>query len=133
MWCGVLILSAAVSLAGCVAAGTKVDPGVVSSFKAGEATYADVIGRLGAPNHEVAAGNGWRVIVYSYTQASARPETFIPIVGPLVGGADATSQAVVMRFSPAGVLEDVTTSSSRTGAAYGAPAVTRASQPTSVP
>lgn len=99
-------------LAGCMSVGTEVDPGKVSAFERGRTTYADVVGQLGTPNADVIADDGTRAVVYSYTRAQARPASFIPIVGPLVGGADATTTGYTFKFDRNGVL----TGSGRTNA-----------------
>jgi hypothetical protein len=92
------------ALTGCMSAGTAVDPNAVARFERGRTTYGEVVGQLGTPNADVLAGDGSRVVVYTYTQARARPESFIPIVGPLVGGADATTTGYQFNFDSSGVL-----------------------------
>ncbi|HEY3939510.1 MAG TPA: hypothetical protein VGL97_18910, partial [Bryobacteraceae bacterium] len=92
---------------GCVSAGTAVDPNAVAGFERGHTTYADVVGRLGTPNTDALAADGTRIVVYSYTQARARPESFIPIVGPLVGGTDATTTGYEFRFDQNGIMTGI--------------------------
>lgn len=111
-------------LAGCAASGVRVTEDQARQFERGKSTYTDVVGKLGQPNSSVALANGMRVISYAYVEAAARPATFIPIVGPLVGGADARSNVVTFTFSPDGVLTNYTASSSQTGSGFGAAAGT---------
>src|SRR5882757_4441545 len=84
----ILLLGAAVVLAGCVAGGVKVEERQLASFQKGQTTYAQVVGRLGAPTSSTLMPDGRRMIIYTYVQTQARPESFIPIVGAFVGGAD---------------------------------------------
>jgi membrane-associated protease RseP (regulator of RpoE activity) len=95
---------AIVTLAGCVSSGRPVDQTRVAAFQRGKTTSAQVLAALGPPNGSSVLGDGSSVLVYTYTHAQARPETFIPIIGPLVGGADATSQTISFTFGPDGVL-----------------------------
>jgi outer membrane protein assembly factor BamE (lipoprotein component of BamABCDE complex) len=113
------------ALAGCTAAGVKVTEDQARQFERGKSTYTEVVGKLGQPSSSVALANGMRVISYSYVEASARPATFIPIVGPLVGGADARSNVVTFMFDASGVLTNYTAASSQTGSGFGAAANTR--------
>lgn len=100
------IFAAALSsiLAGCMSAGKEVDPGTVSAFERGRTTFADVVGKLGTPNANFIGEDGMHVVVYTYTRARMRPESFIPLVGPLVGGADATTTGYEFKFDRDGVL-----------------------------
>lgn len=108
-----------VMLAGCATAGVKVDPATVATFKSGQTTYQQVVSRLGPPTSEAIAPDGSRVIAYSYVQASARPESFIPIIGPFVGGSDSRSTLVMFRFTSQGVLDSTTSSASQYGVSTG--------------
>ena len=100
----IIVAALAAVLEGCMSAGTKVDPGIVSTFERGRTTYADVVGKLGTPNANLTAEDGMHEIVYTYTQARMRPESFIPLAGPLVGGADATTTGYDFKFDRDGVL-----------------------------
>ena len=95
--CGVLLCS-------CISAGTAVDRTKVAGFVRGKTTYSEVVAVLGPPNADTVMQDGAHVIVYTHTQAAARPQSFIPIVGPLVAKADATTDSYTFTFDPAGVL-----------------------------
>lgn len=114
----------AVALFGCASHGVMVSPEKVATLKKGEATEADVIATLGQPT-TVTNMNGVRMFMYSGAQAQARPASFIPFIGPLVGGADVQASAVMFRFGADGKLVDVisthTNSGSGTGFAAGTP------------
>jgi hypothetical protein len=88
------------------------------SFQVGHATYADVVARLGQPTSVTTSTNGRRVAVYSYAAMSARPQNFIPYIGPFVAGYDTKSSAVNFTFDGRGVLRE--TSSTQSNAGVGA-------------
>lgn len=117
-------IAAITLLAGCASHGVMVSPERVATLKKGEATEADVIATLGQPT-TVTNANGVRLLMYSGAHAQARPASFIPFIGPLVGGTDVKASAVLFRFGADGRLADVTsthsTSGSGSGLAAGAP------------
>ena len=103
---------AVVLLTGCVSVGRPFNDAAISQFRVGATTERDVLSSLGPPLSSTASSGGMSVLTYGYTYGQARAETFIPIVGPLVGGADATSQSVAFVFSSDGILRYMTRSNS---------------------
>jgi outer membrane protein assembly factor BamE (lipoprotein component of BamABCDE complex) len=91
-------------LVACVASGVKVTEEQASQFRPGESTYQDVVAALGKPTTVTVLANGNRIAAYSYVHSQARPAAFIPVVGPLVGGADSTSNSVVFTFDRNNIL-----------------------------
>ncbi len=131
-----LPLALATIITACAATGVKVDPSQTASFKPGQTTYAEVIAKLGPPTSQTQIGTGQRFISYTYARSAARPETFIPIVGAFVGGADTQAQSVMFRFDANGVLVDTTSSSHQMGSGTGfmaGPPAPRTAQPTTAP
>ena len=120
-----LAILAALALFGCATAGTKVDPQVVASFKPGVTTYAQVTTALGRPTSETVSADGQHFVAYSYVHSAARPESFIPIVGPLVGGADSQSSVYMFHFGPDLLLVGTTTNNSNVGVGTGLASGTR--------
>jgi len=117
-----MVLIAAVGallLSGCVATGVQVDEKNLQSFERGKTTYGDVVARLGQPTSNTLLPDGRRMIMYTYMQAQARPENFIPIVGAFVGGADTRSSVVSITFDQTGILETYSSSQSQFGASTG--------------
>lgn len=106
-------------ITGCATAGVKIDPAKVAAFEKGKTTYGDVIASLGPPSADVVLPDGSRAAVYTYIQTSARPESFIPYVGLLVGGADSRSSSVHLRFGADGTLVGVTSSNTQAGVSTG--------------
>jgi hypothetical protein len=88
---------------------------------------------LGSPTSNSLMPDGSRMIMYSYVQVQSRPESFIPIVGPLIGGADARSSNVVLMFDTRGILTQFSSSQaafgSGEGIAAGSTTATRTTQP----
>jgi len=114
----ILVLTAAM-LAACASSGTQVDPAKVATFQRGRTTASEVQAALGPPNGMSVLPDGSRVMVYTYVHSQARPETFIPIIGGFVGGADATMQTVSFTFGPDGMLRSGSMYQSQTGTGMG--------------
>lgn len=107
------------ALAACVSTGTQIKEDQLKSFEKGKTTITDVRTALGEPNSTALNPDGTRTLVYIYTQAQARPASFIPLVGAFVGGADSRSNMVMLRFDAAGVLLDYSSSESTFGTGTG--------------
>ena len=116
---GIRRLRYALGLFGCVSTGVQVDESALTSFQKGKTTINEVIARLGQPTSNILLDSGQRVIAYTYVQAQARPESFIPIIGPLVGGADSHFSNVSLTFDQGGVLQSYTSAQSQFGSANG--------------
>jgi hypothetical protein len=106
------------ALGGCASHGVMVAPEKVATLKRGVSTEADAVATLGQPT-SITNYNGVRVLVYSGAQAQARPASFIPFIGPFVGGADSQASVVMLHFGTNGILTDVVSSQSRTGSGTG--------------
>jgi len=115
----IFALALVVALAGCAAGGVKVTDGQLSTFKPGETTKAQVIAAVGAPSVQMRLADGTYIVVYSYFEAKVRPETFIPLVGGLVGGSDSTSTTSTLRFDANDRLIDTTSTVSAYGMGTG--------------
>lgn len=104
-------------LTGCVSHGVMVSDQQVQQFKRGETTEAQVVAALGPPT-TVANYGSQRMIIYSGAHAQARPASFIPFIGPLVGGADARASSVVFTIAD-GVVVDISSSHTIVGSGAG--------------
>jgi hypothetical protein len=114
-----VILMSAVLLAGCVTAGVKVDEANLTKFEKGRTTYSEVLSRLGAPTTSTLLPDGRRMLMYTWVDARARPENFIPLIGPFVGGADTRATSVIIWISKEGVLDTYSASASQYGVGRG--------------
>lgn len=101
--------------AGCVSSGTEVDPAKYEQMVIGKTTYEQAIAQLGEADTSTVDGKGERTLTYLSVKAHARPESYIPVVGLLVGGADSKAVSVVLQFDKAGILKDKATSTSKSG------------------
>lgn len=112
-------LAAALLLAGCAASGVQVKEEQLAEFQKGRTTLQEVVAKLGQPTRNTLMPDGSRMISYTYVQAQARPENFVPIVGPLMGGHDVRSNLVMLTFDRSGVLASTMASSHQQGAGTG--------------
>lgn len=104
------------ALCGCVSVGTKVDPSVVSTFKPGITTLANVEHQLGQPNNTTTLPDGSTIIVYAYTHAQASGSSYVPLIGPLVGHSDSTTATATLTFDSAGKFKTSTISQGQVSA-----------------
>lgn len=104
-----------VLLSGCAATGVQITEEQLSFLKPGTTTIDEAVANLGQPNMNMRNPDGTRMISYVYSEAQARPETFVPIVGAFIGGVDARSNVVMLQFDRDGKLMTHTASSSMFG------------------
>lgn len=103
------------ALAACMSAGVEVRPEQMSGFKHGVTTVQDVTTRLGTPSVETTLDDGSTLLVYTFVTSRPHPESFLPFIGPLVGGSDTRSSAAVFLFDAGGVLKSASTTNSNVG------------------
>lgn len=108
-----------VTLTGCYSVGAQVNEGQLAGFEKGKTTYSQVVAQLGPPTSEQVSSEGGRTVSWTYVQIKTRPESFIPLVGPFIGGADMKSNMVTMLFDGRGVLQNFSSSSSQLGSGSG--------------
>jgi hypothetical protein len=106
-------------LAGCVSAGVEVRPEQMSNFKPGVTTLQEVVAALGPASVESALDDGSTLLVYTYVTSRPHPESFLPFIGSLVGGADTHTSAAVFLFDPHGTLKSANTTTSTVGTGLG--------------
>jgi hypothetical protein len=104
---------------GCTTVGREVTEAQLTGFEKGKTTQSEVIAKLGQPNSTMLMPNGQRSISYVFAHAQARPESFIPIVGGFVGGADSRTTVATFIFNADGTLDTYTHIQSNSGAGYG--------------
>jgi len=98
-----------------MSSGTKVTEQQAAQFEKGKSTEAEVIAKLGPPTSSSRGPDGAKADVYMYTKSQARAASFIPVVGLMAGGADASMTAVIFHFRPDGLLEDWASNITNTG------------------
>ena len=125
----VLLVFLAVCLAGCYSTGRKIDQAAVDTIKKGETTRAQVINMLGSPEAITRTGSGDTVYIYNYIRSTAKPATFIPYIGPFVGGANIQHQMTSVTFGPDGVVKDFSSTQGSTESGMGLAAGGKAETP----
>lgn len=105
------------SIGGCASHGVMLSESQVSQIKKGETTEAQLIQALGQPT-TVSMYSGQRTLIYSGAHAQARAASFIPIVGPLVGGSDARATTAIFRIKD-GIVIDYSYTQSNIGGGTG--------------
>jgi outer membrane protein assembly factor BamE (lipoprotein component of BamABCDE complex) len=78
----------------------------------GRSTKPDVQKALGDANDTSFTDNGNEIWKYQYAYATATPETFIPLVGAFVGGANVDKKTLTILFDKDGVVMKHTMSTS---------------------
>lgn len=116
------LLICALLLSGCVTMGREITEEQLAGFKKGETTVQDVTSKLGTPTSSSVTATGQRTLSYMFAHSQARPGTFVPIIGPLIGGADTRSSMVIFIFGADGKLQDFHASQSQLGSGFGAAA-----------
>lgn len=114
-----LVLLAGLMLAGCVSAGVRVDEKNLAAFEKGKTTYTEVIAGLGQPTTNTLMPDGRRMLMYTWVDARARPQNFVPLVGALMGGADTRSSSAIVWIGKDGTLESFSASQSQYGIGRG--------------
>jgi outer membrane protein assembly factor BamE (lipoprotein component of BamABCDE complex) len=106
------VITCAVTLAGCMSSGTRVDTTQMQQFQKGVTTEDQVVAKLGEPNSRSIKSDGTRAI--TYTHIAARPDAvdFVPIVGMFAGGAKSEMDIVIFNFDGTGVLKDYSATTS---------------------
>jgi hypothetical protein len=110
-------IGAALLLTACAATGVQVKPDQLTSFKKGVTTESDVVAKLGNPTSQTITSDGNTMIMYNYMAYQTRAESFIPVAGAFVGGADVQSSMVMFRFGPDGKMIDYTANNGAMGSA----------------
>ena len=113
----IIAVLAAALLVGCATVGSNYDSNKVSQIIEGKTTKAEVIRLLGEPTMTGNSTGGLSgdgqfssYAVFSYGRSTARPETFIPVVGVLVGGADSETKSLTVFFDENDVVTSTTSS-----------------------
>ena len=104
---------------GCASVGRPIDQAAADKIVKGQTTRAQVGAMLGSPDRITKLGNGDTMYSYSYTRASAKPATFIPIVGAFAGGANVQHQMVMVTFGPDDIVKNYMSSQGGTESGTG--------------
>jgi hypothetical protein len=102
-------------LVGCMSAGVEVMPEQMATFRRGTTTLQEVTATLGPASVQTTLDDGSMLLVYTYVASRPHPESYLPFIGALIGGADTHSSATVFLFDTRGVLKSANTTTSNVG------------------
>jgi hypothetical protein len=114
-----IVCAAALILAGCASVGKNFDSRRINEIEKGKTTEADLVAMFGEPNNRGQNSSGVKTLMWIYSEARMRGETFIPIAGAFVGGSDVKSKSLFVTLSPDGTVSDYNFSGGGTGIARG--------------
>lgn len=99
----------AISLMGCVSAGTKelADQRTVSKIEVGKSSRTEVRTLLGDPVNVMPMPRGEEAWIYVHMRGKPRPASFIPVIGLFAGGADVKSENLMVYFDRTGIVKDL--------------------------
>ncbi len=92
-----------------MSSGTSVDNNKLASYKVGETPCRQITADQGSPDSKVSKSDGTIILSYARTHVAARPESYIPIIGGFVGGADSQINKVEFTCNALGTLQDINT------------------------
>lgn len=107
------IVTLAAVCIGCVSTGRPIDSSKLSQVKRGESSRTDVESLLGHPQSimQSEGPDGTEtMLLYQYLFASPRGESFIPIVGAFVGGANTRLQTATITIGKDGKVSKIASS-----------------------
>ena len=115
-------------VAGCASSGREINTTNASKIQKGVSTKADVKRLVGEPQQISNDSDGNQTWSYTYTRATAKGTSFIPIAGAFMGGVNTQNQSLIVKFNPEGTVTFVESSyggmSVDTGATAGGEAKT---------
>jgi outer membrane protein assembly factor BamE (lipoprotein component of BamABCDE complex) len=108
-----LVIFVLIFFIGCASVGRQIDQSAADKIEKGKSTKADVIALIGSPDR-IIKNNDITIFSYHYARVTSKPETFIPVVGPFVGGHNVQSQHIMITFGPDDIVKNVMSSYSAT-------------------
>lgn len=102
----VLALLVAAAVAGCASSiGTPIQKERVAQIRLGVTTEPDLLLLFGNPSTKTLDASGAIVLTWVYSSASTKPETFVPLAGPFIGGYDTHLQQLTVLINKKGRVE----------------------------
>lgn len=114
-----VLMFVSVLFLGCTTMGHRIDQASIEKIKKGQTTKKEVLQWMGSPYQVSNDGNGNTTFFYMYSNYAPKPQTFIPILGALVGGSNMENQSVMVFFGTDGVVKDITSSTGSTEVGMG--------------
>src|SRR6267154_3853394 len=86
-------------LIGCASMGNNFDESKLSQIKKGETTEPELVQLFGEPMHRSVNSDGLTTLVWMYAQTAVQGQSFIPIVGGFMGGANSSSKTLAVTLA----------------------------------
>ena len=96
-------------LVGCASSGRKIDQSSTDRIERGVTTKSEVIANLGSPD-QITRQNDTTIFLYRYSRVALKGASYIPYIGPFVGGPKSQHQMVMVMFDKNDVVTNVTNS-----------------------
>lgn len=115
---GAGIALVAALLSGCVTMGLEVTEDELKQLPVGT-PHSEIVQKLGRPTAAGATRTGHRTLIYTFAQAQPHYESFIPLIGHLLGGAESRSSYAILELDDENKLVAYRVMSSSAAAATG--------------
>jgi hypothetical protein len=109
----------AIAITGCASVGRPIAKDKISLIRLGVTTEVDLIRMFGGPSSKAVDSNGKILMTWVYSEASTKPETFIPLAGPFVGGMNTRVQQLSVVIGRNHTVEHFTMNDSPGEVKYG--------------
>jgi hypothetical protein len=117
-----LALLLSMILVGCASVGKNFNADNVAKIQTGKTTEADLVQMFGEPQQRGLKTGGLKTLTWIYTESRVKGETFIPIAGAFMGGADTKTKSLTVSLGSDGTVTDYAFS----GGALGSTGTTQA-------
>ena len=104
---------------GCSSVGTPISKEKVSRIQIGVTTEVDLIRMFGIPSTKTLDSNGNVLASWVYSEANTKPETFVPVAGPFIGGIDTRLQQLTVFINKKGRVQRYTLNDRPSEVKYG--------------
>lgn len=94
--------------------GRRIDADAASKIIVGKTTKSEIVALIGSPDGSTSTGRGDTIWTYNYVGSQMKAQSFIPVVGGLLSGANMQTQSTTIIFNPNGVVKDFQNSANST-------------------
>ena len=102
-------LGLGIALLGCATTGSKriINDNILAQIKRAESTRADVKALIGEPFKVTFTDNDEEVWDYQYVRTKPKTSSFLPVLGPWVGGSSSQIHTLTIRFTSEGIVKEI--------------------------
>ena len=116
----VWIVLVAIAITSCSSTiGTPIAQEKVSRIRVGATTEPDLLLWFGNPSTKTLDPSGAMVLTWVYSSASTKPETFVPLAGPFIGGYSTRLQQLTVLIDKKGRVAKWTMNNAPSEVKYG--------------